>query len=117
MARLLVAVAALLSAASAHAQPGVDWSKAEAVNLLMVDNQFVPDHLSFRHGMPYRLHLENRGKDLHEFTAPEFLADAVVRDPGALANAGQESWCSRAGSSTSIWCHAGRHVPAGLRRP
>jgi plastocyanin len=34
--------------------------------------------------------LENRGKDLHEFTAPEFLADALVRDPGALANAGQE---------------------------
>ena len=26
--------------------------------------------------MPYRLHLENHGKDLHEFTAPEFLADA-----------------------------------------
>ena len=56
----------------------------------MVDDQFVPDHLSFRHGVPYRLHLENRGKDLHEFTAPEFLADALVRDPGVLANAGQE---------------------------
>ena len=66
MARLLVAAAVLLSAASAHAQPGVDRSKAEAFNLLMVDDQFVPDHLSFRHGVPYRLHLENRGKDLHE---------------------------------------------------
>ena len=80
----------LLSAVAARAQPGVDWSQAEAFNLLMVDDQFVPDHLSFRHGAPYRLHLENRGKDLHEFTAPEFLADALVRDPDALANAGQE---------------------------
>jgi uncharacterized cupredoxin-like copper-binding protein len=90
MSRFLVAASVLLSAAAAHAQPSVDWSKAEAFNLLMVDDQFVPDHLSFRHGVPYRLDLENRGKDLHEFTAPEFLADALVRDPGVLANAGQE---------------------------
>ena len=90
VARFQVAAAMLLSAAAAHAQPSINWSKAETFNLLMVEDQFVPDHLSFRHGVPYRLHLENRGKDLHEFTAPEFLADALVRDPGALANAGQE---------------------------
>ena len=40
--------------------------------------------------MPYRLHLENHGKDLHEFTAPEFFADALVRDPALLANGGKE---------------------------
>jgi uncharacterized cupredoxin-like copper-binding protein len=34
--------------------------------------------------------LENRGKEMHEFTAPEFLAAAVVRDPGALANGGKD---------------------------
>ncbi len=44
----------------------------------------------FRHGVTYRLHLENHGTDLHEFTAPEFFAEAVVRDPGKLANGGQE---------------------------
>ena len=80
----------LLSAATTHAQPGVDWSKAEPISLLMVDDRFVPDRLNFRHGVAYRFHLENRGKDLHEFTAPEVLADAIVRDPRALANEGKE---------------------------
>ncbi len=56
----------------------------------MVDDRFVPDRLGFRHGVPYRLHLENHGKDLHEFTAPEFLANSVVRDRGLLANGGLE---------------------------
>lgn len=90
MARFLVAVTVLLSAATAYAQPEVDWSKAEPISLLMVDDRFVPDRLTFRHGLPYQLHLENHGKDLHEFTAPEFLADAVVRDPRVLANDGKE---------------------------
>jgi uncharacterized cupredoxin-like copper-binding protein len=80
----------LVFARVAHAQPAVDWSKSEIFNLLMVDDRFVPDRLSFRHGVPYRLHMENHGKDLHEFTAPEFLADTVVRDPGVLANGGKE---------------------------
>ena len=74
----------------AHAQPVVDWSKARPINVQMVDDRFVPDHLSFQQGVAYRLHLENRGKDLHEFTAPEFFADALVRNPNALANGGKE---------------------------
>ena len=56
----------------------------------MVDDRFMPDRLNLRHGVPYQLHLENHGKDLHEFTAPEFFADAVVRDPALLANGGKE---------------------------
>ena len=56
----------------------------------LVDYRFIPDHLTFRHGVTYRLHLENHGKDLHEFTAPAFFAEAIVRDPGKLANGGQE---------------------------
>ena len=90
MARPVVVLCALLLATAARAQPGVDWSKAQTIDLLMVDDQFEPDHLSFRHGVPYRLHMENRGKDLHEFTAPEFLADAIIRDPHVLANGGKE---------------------------
>ena len=77
MRRLVPLVVALLVAIAVRAEPGVDWSQAETVTVVMVDDRFVPDHLSFRHGVPYRLHLENRGKDLHEFTAPEFLADAL----------------------------------------
>jgi uncharacterized cupredoxin-like copper-binding protein len=90
MARPVVVLCALLVAIAARAQPAVDWSQAQTVNLLMVDDRFEPDHLSFQHGVPYRLHMENHGKDLHEFTAPQFLADAFVRDPRVLANGGKE---------------------------
>jgi uncharacterized cupredoxin-like copper-binding protein len=90
MARWLPVVAAAVLAVTARAQPNVDWSKAETVSVLLVDNSFVPDALSFRHGVTYRLHLENHGKELHEFTAPEFLADSVVGNPDVLANGGKE---------------------------
>lgn len=89
MIRLIAAVALLLATA-AHAQPEIDWTSPEDVEVLMVDNRFVPDHLTFHHGVPYRLLLENDSKDLHEFTAPEFFADAIVRDPGILAQSGKE---------------------------
>ena len=72
------------------AAPAVDWSHTQPMTVVMVDDMFEPDHLMFQHGTPYRLHLENHGKDLHEFTAPEFLADAVVRDPNQLANGGKD---------------------------
>lgn len=94
MTRLTLAAAVLMIAAIpfGRAQPAakVDWSKAQTINVMLVDDRFVPDHLTFRHGVPYRLHLENHGKYLHEFTAPEFFADAVMRDPGMLANGGIE---------------------------
>lgn len=79
-----------IAPAQAQPAPSVDWSHAEPVNVLLVDDKFVPDHLTFRHAVPYVLHLENHGKDLHEFTAPEFFAASIVRNPGSLANGGQE---------------------------
>jgi uncharacterized cupredoxin-like copper-binding protein len=85
--RLLLSAAATLSGAAARA---VDWSKPQTMRVEMVDNRFVPDHLVFRHGVTYRLHLENHGKDMHEFTAPKFFAAATVRTPRKLANGGQE---------------------------
>ena len=85
----LIAMLALLIPA-ARAQSDVDWSQAQQVNVLMVDDRFVPDQLTFRHGVPYRLLLENDGNDVHEFTAPEFFADAIVRDPGFLSQDGKE---------------------------
>jgi len=75
--------AALLLLAAA---PVVDWTTARPMTVVMVDDRFEPDHLTFQHGVPYRLHLDNRGKDLHEFTAPEFFAAATVRDPKQFAN-------------------------------
>ena len=84
LARLIAALA-LLPLAGARGQPVVDWTKAQPVDVLMVDDRFVPDHLTFRHGMPYRMVLKNSGKDLHEFTAQAFFADTVLRDPKVLA--------------------------------
>jgi uncharacterized cupredoxin-like copper-binding protein len=94
-AAALLCVAGLLraeaaSSAPASAAPAVDWSKPQIIQVELVDNRFIPDHLIFRHDVTYRLHLVNTGKDLHEFTAPQFFAAAVVRDPDKLANGGQE---------------------------
>ena len=57
---------------------------AETLNVVMVDYRFMPDHLSFRHDVHYRLHLENHGKETHEFTAPTFFATAKIDNPEVL---------------------------------
>ena len=80
----------MLLSTSARAQE-VNWSKAQPMAVVMIDNSFVPDRLTFQHGVTYRLHLENRGKELHEFTAPEFFAEALLRDPQQLANGANEA--------------------------
>ena len=54
------------------------------MNVTMIDYKFVPDHLTFQHGVAYRLHLENHGKETHEFTAPTFFATAKIDNPGVL---------------------------------
>lgn len=54
------------------------------INVTMIDYKFVPDHLTFRHGVAYRLHLENHGKETHEFTAPTFFATATIDNPSVL---------------------------------
>jgi uncharacterized cupredoxin-like copper-binding protein len=46
--------------------------------------RFSPNKLTLRRGEPYRLHLENRGKELHEFTAPEFIRSAKIHNPEVL---------------------------------
>jgi uncharacterized cupredoxin-like copper-binding protein len=81
--------AALLLAVAAQAQQGVDWSKAETITLMLVDDHFVPQRLTLRHGVPYLIHMENHGRNLHEFTAPAFFADAILRDPHVLAAEGR----------------------------
>jgi uncharacterized cupredoxin-like copper-binding protein len=54
------------------------------VNVVMIDYRFQPDHLTFQHGVPYRLHLENHGRETHELTAPVFFAAAKVDNPDVL---------------------------------
>ncbi len=50
----------------------------------MVDYEFRPDHLTFQRGVHYQLHLENHGKETHEFTAPVFFATAKIDNPEVL---------------------------------
>jgi uncharacterized cupredoxin-like copper-binding protein len=84
-----LACATLLIAAAPNGHH-VDWSKAERIDVIMAEYHFIPDHLTFRRGIPYRLHLENHGKELHEFTAPEFFAAVAVHDPSVLWTGGHE---------------------------
>lgn len=56
------------------------------VDVVMIDYRFEPDHLTFVHGVYYRLHMENRGKETHEFTAPTFFATTAVDNPDVLSN-------------------------------
>ena len=62
-----------LRVANALSAIAADWSKAETFAVDLEDYRFVPDHVVFRRGIVYRLHLEDKGRELHEFTAPEFL--------------------------------------------
>lgn len=66
------------------------WAHAKTVTVVMVDNRFEPDHITFRAGQAYELRLENHGKDMHEFTAPGFLKAASIRDKRLLANNGTD---------------------------
>jgi uncharacterized cupredoxin-like copper-binding protein len=72
--------AVMLLSASAHgaAPPPVK------ITVVMVDYKFEPDHLTFRRDVHYQLHLENDGKETHEFTAPTFFATAKIDNPEVL---------------------------------
>lgn len=59
-------------------------SQPVEVDVVMIDYEFVPNHLIFQHGVDYKLHLENHGKETHEFTAPVFFAAAHIDNPGVL---------------------------------
>ena len=69
----------LLTASLAGAEPN-----PVVISVVMVDYQFDPDHLTFEHDVRYQLHLENHGKETHEFTAPTFLATATIDNPDVL---------------------------------
>jgi uncharacterized cupredoxin-like copper-binding protein len=54
------------------------------VSVVLSDYKFVPDRLIFQHDTHYRLHLENHGKETHEFTAPTFFAASKIDNPDVL---------------------------------
>ena len=87
----LLALLPLIRAGEGAAAPAtVDWSKATVMTVVLMEYSFTPNRLSFTRGLPYRLHLENRGKELHEFTAPEFFKAVAVGNPDVLVLEGRE---------------------------
>jgi plastocyanin len=76
---LLALVGVFAGAAASHSEP-----QPVKVDLIMVDYRFQPDHPVFTHDVPYRLHLENHGKQTHELTAPLFFASATIDNPEIL---------------------------------
>ena len=85
-----LALASAMALAGAANAPPIDWSTAQTVTVVAVEYDFVPNHLSFRHGVAYRLRLENHGAEMHEFTAPKFFRSARIRDPDKLARDGTD---------------------------
>ena len=83
MAPTMVSMAAALVLVLA-ATPPPDWSGAQTITVVATEYKFAPSRLTLRVGVPYRLHLENRGKELHEFTAPAFLKTVELGNPDAL---------------------------------
>jgi uncharacterized cupredoxin-like copper-binding protein len=85
-ARKIAARAGLALFASLFLSLRLNAAGAEptTVNVVMIDYKFQPDHLVLQHGVPYRLHLENHGKETHEFTAPVFFAASKIDNPDVL---------------------------------
>ncbi len=91
-ARLVAGVAAaivhvsmvLVIAWTAPAAAAADWSQARPVTVVASEYQFSPDKLTFKRGVAYRLHIENHGKELHEFHAPAFFKAVELADPAVL---------------------------------
>ena len=88
LAGALLASATLTSGGTAVTS--ADWSRAERVDVRMLEYEFAPDQLRFRTGVPYQLHLINAGKEGHDFTAPDFFNAVEIRNPEALG-AGKNS--------------------------
>jgi uncharacterized cupredoxin-like copper-binding protein len=103
---LLFVVAVSLPLGAARA---ADWSKAKTVNVTMVEYAFKPADLTFKQGVAYRLHLDNKGKETHEFTAPDFFKAIAMRDAKPL-NADQTEIVVQPGQKKDLYFVA---KPAG----
>jgi len=64
--------------------PDADWANAITVAVTMVNYEFVPDRLSFRRCVPYRLHLENHGSEIHDFSRTGVLQAVELKNPEVL---------------------------------
>jgi uncharacterized cupredoxin-like copper-binding protein len=86
--RPLPAGLALAVLFAAFAVPGSVFAAepkgAKQVNVVTTESKFTPNKLTFRRGIPYRLHVENRGKEMHEFNAADLFKSSKISNPAVL---------------------------------
>ncbi len=78
------------------------------LTVVMVDDRFEPDRIVLHAGQTYALHLENHGKDMHEFTAPAFLKAATIPDKHLLSNGGTDIVVQPGKSATIVLIAPGK---------
>jgi uncharacterized cupredoxin-like copper-binding protein len=76
----ILLIACVLSGTASAA----DWSKAQSVTVMTTESKFTPNKLAFRRGVAYRLHVENRGREMHEFNAADLFKASEIGNPEAL---------------------------------
>jgi uncharacterized cupredoxin-like copper-binding protein len=76
-ALLLAVLVAVLPARAVAAEP-------VAITVILTEYKFIPDRIVLQSGVRYRLHLQNNGKELHEFTATSFFKSARIENPEVL---------------------------------
>ena len=83
---LLRLVLSVMIAAALPSGPvcAADWSKAKPFTVVTEEYAFKPADLTFKQGVAYHLHLDNKGKETHEFTAPDFFKAIEMRDTKPL---------------------------------
>jgi uncharacterized cupredoxin-like copper-binding protein len=74
----IVAATLLVAGLGAGMLAGAQSAAADDVVVKTVDDRFEPAEITLEHGKPYRLRIENVGKDMHEFKAPAFFAAAKI---------------------------------------
>jgi len=79
--RVFILLTALVLPSTARA---ADWSKAQPVTVVTSESKFTPNKLAFRRGVAYRLHIENRGREMHEFNAADLFKASEIGNPEAL---------------------------------
>jgi len=88
---LIAALAGVVAACAAN--QAADRMAQDAPKVVTVEAKeyaFVPPDLHLQHGVRYRLHLQNVGKETHELTAPDFFKAAQIETPDILSGEGRE---------------------------
>lgn len=56
-----------------------NWSKMETINVKLDEYEFTPSILTFKVGIPYKLHIMNVGNQKHYFTSVGFFKAIATR--------------------------------------